>query len=89
MFKVIETYEVFWKIFEYDYIYCSPPSLDDVNTVKSRKFFGVPGNWTAISVKDSFFQLEFEFKHRAAEHMAQVNTDKIVQFRPKCFVYFN
>ena len=68
MFKLSQKHAVGRPILICDYIRYSPPSLNPVNGENNQSFIDIPTEDSAISLKDSYIEVDFNETHRADAH---------------------
>ena len=77
MFNLSRKHAVDKPILKCDYIRYTPPSLNLVNGENNQIFIEVPRKDSAISLKDSYIELEFSVTHRAGAHDRYADGDII------------
>ena len=65
MFLLSQKHAVDRTILKCDYISYTPPSLNLVNGESFQIFIDIPREYSAISLKDSYLDLDFNDTHRA------------------------
>ena len=73
MLKLSQKHAVDRPILTCDYIRYTPASLNLVNGEKSQIFIDVGREDSAISLKDSYLQLDFSVTHRDGAHARYVD----------------
>ena len=68
MFNLPHKFAFDRPIFKSDYITSTPPSLNVVNAENNQVFIDKPREDSAISLKDSYLELDFSVTHRASAH---------------------
>ena len=68
MFNSSETYAVDRLFLKFDYIRYIPHSLNLVNGENNLAFIDIPGEYSAISLKDGYFDIEFKVTPRDGGH---------------------
>ena len=77
MFNLSQKHPVDRPIIKCDYIRYTPPSLNLVNDEKNQIFIDIPRQDSAISLKDSYLDLDFSVTHRAGAHDRYFDNDHI------------
>ena len=77
MFNLSQKHIVDRPILKCDYIRYTPPSLNLVNGENNQIFIDIPREDSAISLKDSYLELDFNVTHRAGAHARYINGDHI------------
>ena len=77
MFNISQILAVDRPILNCDYIRFTPPSLNLVNEENNQDFIDIPRNYSAISLKDSYLELDFNVTQRAGAHNRYVDNDYI------------
>ena len=77
MFNLSYTQAVFRVILKSDYIRYTPPSFNLVNGEKNQIFIDIPREDSSISLKGSYFELDFIVTHRAGAHAWYADGDHI------------
>ena len=75
MFNLSQKHVVDRPILKCDYIRYTPASLKIVNGENNQIFIDVPRVDSAISLKDSYLELDFNVIHRAGAHNRYVDND--------------
>ena len=85
MFNLSQEYAVDRPILKSDYIRYTPPSLNPVNGEIIQSFIDIPRENRAISLKDSYLELDFSVTHRARAHARYADGDhkKLVNLSPR------
>ena len=68
MFKLNERYEVDRKILKCEYIRYSPSEIGTINTANSQIHINIPREDSLISLLKSYFDLNFDVLHAAANY---------------------
>ena len=68
MFNLSHKYVCDRPILKCDYFIYTPPSLNLVNGEKNQIFIDIPRKGIAISLKDSYIELDFNVTHRTGAH---------------------
>ena len=68
MFNLSPKYAVDRPILKSDYIRYTPPSLNHVNGENKWIVFEIPRKVSAISLRDSYLELDFNVIHRAGAY---------------------
>ena len=76
MFKLSENYEIDRRILKCDYIRYSPAELSTINTANSQIYINIPREDSAISLLNSYLELNFDVLH-AANNNRYANADEI------------
>ena len=84
MFNLSQKPVVNRPVLKCDYIRFTPASLNLVNGENNQFVFDIPRKDSAISLKDSYFELDFNITHRSGAHNRHVDNDhlRIVNSRP-------
>ena len=69
MFNLSQKFAVDRLILKSDYIRYKPPSLNLVKGENNQIFIDIPREDSAISLKDSYLELDFNVTHRAGAHI--------------------
>ena len=77
MFNLSQKYAVGRSILKFDYIRYTPPSLTLVNGKNNQVLIDIPREDSAISLKDSYVEIDFSVTHRAVAHARYVDDDHI------------
>ena len=77
MFNLSQKHAVGRPILKCEYIIYTPPSLYLVNGENNQTFSHIPREDSAISLKDSYLELDFNVSHRAGAHARYADGDHI------------
>ena len=77
MFNLSQKHVVDRHILKCDYIRYTPPSLNLVIGENNQIFVDIPREDSAISLKDSYLELDFSVTHRAGTHSRYIDIDHI------------
>ena len=88
MFNISQILAVDRPILNCDYIRFTPPSLNLVNGENNQDFIDIPRKYSAIPLKDSYLELDFNVTHRAGAHNRYVDIDhiRLVNLGPTAFL---
>ena len=75
MINKSQKYAVDRPILKCDYIRYTPPSLNLVNGENNQFFIDIPREESAISLEDSYLELDFNATHRAGAHSRYADGD--------------
>ena len=68
MFKLSENYEIDRRILKCDYIRYSPADISTINTPNSQVYINIPREDSAISLLNSYLELNFDVLHAATNN---------------------
>ena len=89
MLKLSQKYAVDTPILECDCIRYTSPSLNLVNGESSQIFIDIPREDSATSLRDSYYELDFNVTHRAGAHAWCNDGDHIRLFNLGPIALFN
>ena len=88
MFNLSQKHAVDRPILKCEYIRYTPPSLNLVNGENYQFFIDIPRRHSALSLKDSFLDIDFNVTHTAGVHKRYADGDHINFFNPRPFALF-
>ena len=77
MFKFSQKYTVYTLVLEGDFFHLTPLSINLVIGEVNHLFIDIPREDIAISLKDSYLELEFDATHRTAIHARYADGDHL------------
>ena len=89
MFNLSQKHAVDRPILKCDYIRYTPPSSKLVNGEKNQMFVDIPREDSALSLRDSYLELDFNVTHRVGAHARYVDNDHIRLLNLGAMALFN
>ena len=89
MFNLSQKHAVDRPILKCDYIRYTPPSLNLVNGESIQMFNDIPREESAISLKDSYLELDFNVTNRAGAQARYADGDHIISVNLGSIALFN